>query len=327
MSSALPTVTTSEVAVAVAPAITPATSATARASSLLSDYAQLLKLRVTGMVVLTAWAGYYLGSLKAHVPSFGWNLLQALLGIGIVSGGAAALNQVMENYPDSLMLRTQRRPVASGRMGKVHGAIAGFLAIIFGSIFLAVTTNFATGLLTLFTAFGYVAIYTPLKRVSTLATFIGAFPGAMPPLLGWMAARNALDWQAVALFAILFFWQFPHFMAIAWLYREDYARAGMRMLPVVEPDGRSTTLQALIYALLLVPVSLTPVVLGMSGPIYFWAALLLGAAYLAATVRFGKVRTAPDSDQARQLARQLLRTSILYLPLLMAMMMLNARGQ
>jgi len=316
--------------IAPAPAIAttqPEPAATARPRwGLLSDYAQLLKLRVTGMVVLTAWAGYYLGCSRAGIPCFGWNLLAALFGIGVVSGGAAALNQVIENHPDSLMLRTQRRPVASGRMGKVHGALAGLFAIAFGSIFLAVTTNFATGLLTLLTAFGYVGIYTPLKRVSTLATFIGAFPGAMPPLLGWMAARNALEWQAVTLFAILFFWQFPHFLAIAWLYREDYARADIHMLPVVEPNGRSTARQALIYAILLLPISLFPSFLGMAGRIYLFSALLLGLGYLAMTIRFGKITAAPESAEARKLARQLLQTSVLYLPLLMAVMMCNARG-
>ena len=322
MSSVMPDVTAAEVV----PANPLVSSIAAEPSNLLADYAQLLKVRVTGMVVLTAWAGYYLGSIRAHIPSFGWNLVQSLLGIGVVSGGAAALNQVMENYPDSLMLRTRNRPVASGRMGKVHGALVGFLAIISGSIYLAVTTNFATGLLTLLTAFGYVAIYTPLKRVTTLATFIGAFPGAMPPLLGWIAARNALDWQAVALFAILFFWQFPHFMSIAWLYRDDYGRAGMRMLPVVDPDGRSTTLQALIYAVLLIPVTLVPAALGMAGPAYFWSAVALGVVYLVATIRFRKVVSGPDPDVARRFAKQLLQTSILYLPLLMAAMMLNAKG-
>jgi protoheme IX farnesyltransferase len=225
----------------------------------------LFKDRVTALVVMTAWAGFYLGSMQSGISSVQPGLLEALLGIGVVSAGSAALNECLERKQDRKMLRTANRPLASGRMSLAHGIFAGLGAIIFGSVWLALTTNLITGTLTLITAFTYVAIYTPLKRRTTLATFIGAFPGAMPPLLGWTAARGQIEWPAVALFAILFVWQFPHFMAISWMYREDYGRAGIKMLPVVQPDGWSTVLEAVTYAVLMIPVSLAPVYLHVAG--------------------------------------------------------------
>jgi protoheme IX farnesyltransferase len=203
----------------------------------------------------------------------------------------------------------------------------GMLAIGIGTLWLTMRTNLITGTLTLLTAFTYVAIYTPLKRYTTLATFIGAFPGAMPPLIGWTAARGRIEWPAVALFAILFVWQFPHFMAIAWLYREDYGRAGIRMLPVVQPDGWSTVLEALTYAVLMIPVSLLPVYLRISGRIYGAAALLLGLVYLAYTIRFGQIIRARGELESRMYARDLLKVSVIYLPLLLTFMMLNALGK
>jgi protoheme IX farnesyltransferase len=211
-------------------------------ASLLVDYRELFKLRVTLMVTLTGWAGFYLGSMRSGISSLQPGLLETLIGISVVSSGAAALNQAIERRLDAKMLRTANRPMATGRIGLTHGIAIGLIAIIAGTLWLTRETNFITGGLTLLTAFLYVAVYTPLKRVTTLATFIGAFPGAMPPLLGWTAARGVIEWQGVALFAILFVWQFPHFMSIAWLYREDYARAGIRMLPVAQPDGWSTAL-------------------------------------------------------------------------------------
>ncbi|MEO7005249.1 MAG: protoheme IX farnesyltransferase, partial [Acidobacteriaceae bacterium] len=181
-----------------------------------------------------------------------------------------------------------------------------------------------TGTLTLLTAVMYCGIYTPLKRYTTLATFIGAFPGAMPPLIGWTAARGSIEWPAVALFAILFVWQFPHFMAIAWLYRDDYARAGIRMLPVVQPDGWSTVTEALVYAVLMIPISLVPYYLHIAGNFYFAAAILLGAVYLFYTVRFSRITRCSPSE-SRKLARALLKVSVIYLPLLLAVLMLNAK--
>src|SRR5690348_10486848 len=293
-------------------------------ASWISDYRMLFKDRVTALVVMTAWAGFYLGSMQSGISSVQPGLLEALLGIGVVSAGSAALNECLERKQDRKMLRTANRPLASGRMSLAHGIIAGLGAIIFGSVWLALTTNLITGTLTLITAFTYVAIYTPLKRRTTLATFIGAFPGAMPPLLGWTAARGQIEWPAVALFAILFVWQFPHFMAISWMYREDYGRAGIKMLPVVQPDGWSTVVEALVYAVIMLPVSLLPWYFHISGNIYAVAALVLGIGYLAYTIRFAKILKAPSFAASRPYARALLKASVLYLPVLLIIMMLDA---
>jgi heme o synthase len=294
-------------------------------ASLLVDYRELFKLRVTLMVTLTGWAGFYLGSMKSGISSFQPGLLTTLLGIGVVSAGSAALNQAIERRLDAKMLRTSNRPMARGRISLAHGITVGLLAIILGTLWLTRLMNPITGGLTLLTAFLYVAVYTPLKRHTTLATFIGAFPGAMPPLLGWTAARGVIEWQGVALFAILFIWQFPHFMSIAWLYREDYARAGIRMLPVAQPDGWSTALEALIYAVLMIPASLLPVWLHMDGKIYAGVALALGLVYLGYTLRFTRIVRARSETESRMYARDLLKVSVIYLPLLLTALMLNAK--
>src|ERR1700742_2872389 len=243
--------------------------------SLLADYQELFKVRVTAMVVITAWAGFYLGSMRSGITSIHWGLIEALLGITLVSCGASVLNQVIERKTDARMVRTSQRPLAAGRFGVVYCLLLGLGCFAAGALVLAWFTNPVTVMLTLLTGFIYVAIYTPLKRYTALATFIGAFPGAMPPLLGWTAARGVIEWPAVALFAILFVWQFPHFMAIAWLYREDYAKAGIRMLPVVHPDGWSTVCEALVYAVLMIPVSVVPFFLHLTGRTYLITALLL----------------------------------------------------
>jgi protoheme IX farnesyltransferase len=294
-------------------------------ASLLVDYRELFKFRVTGMVVLTGWAGFYLGSMRSGISSLQPGLLETLIGIGAVSAGSAALNQVIERRLDAKMHRTENRPMATGRIGLAHGIIVGLLAIVAGTLWLTRETNFITGGLTLLTAFLYVAVYTPLKRYTTLATFVGAFPGAMPPLLGWTAARGLIEWQGVALFAILFVWQFPHFMSIAWLYREDYGRAGIRMLPVAQPDGWSTALEALIYAVLMIPVSLLPFWLHMDGRIYAVVAVVLGLGYLGYTIRFSRIVRARSETESRMYARDLLKVSVIYLPLLLTVLMLNAR--
>jgi len=294
-------------------------------ASLLVDYRELFKLRVTLMVTLTGFAGFYLGSMRSGISSIQPGLLNTLIGISVVSSGAAALNQVIERRLDAKMQRTADRPMATGRIGLAHGIAVGLLAIIAGSLWLTFQTNLITGGLTLLTAFLYVAVYTPLKRFTTLATFIGAFPGAMPPLLGWTAARGLIEWQGVALFAILFVWQFPHFMSIAWLYREDYARAGIRMLPVAQPDGWSTALEALTYALLMIPASLLPFWLHMDGKIYAGVALVLGLFYLGYTIRFGRIVRARNETESRMYARDLLKVSVIYLPLLLTALMLNAK--
>ncbi|MGC8548643.1 MAG: heme o synthase [Acidobacteriaceae bacterium] len=298
-------------------------------ATLLNDYIELFKVRVTALVVMTAWAGFYLGSMRSGISSIQPVLLEFLIGIGLVSAGSAALNQAIERKLDAKMIRTARRPMAAGRISLIHGVTVGLAAIAIGGAILALSTNPITVALTLLTALLYTAIYTPLKRVTTLATFIGAFPGALPPLIGWTAARGQIEWAGVALFAILFVWQFPHFMAIAWLYREDYGRAGIRMLPVVQPDGWSTVLEALVYAILMIPVSLMPVYLHMAGPIYGAIALLLGAVYLAYTIRFTKTPAASKRSltESKMYARDLLKVSVIYLPLLLTALMLTAAGR
>ncbi len=294
-------------------------------ASRIADYLELFKSRVTAMIVLTAWAGFYLGSLRSGVSSMQPGLVAVLLGIGLVSAGAAALNEAWERGTDARMHRTARRPMATGRIGLVHGTALGLAASLGGGALLLLESNALTAALTLATAGAYVLVYTPLKRVTTLATFIGAFPGAMPPLLGWIAARGRIEWPAVALFAILFVWQFPHFMAIAWLYREDYGRADIRMLPVLEPDGASTAAQALQYAILMLPVSLLPAFLHITGWWYAAAALPLSLIYLAYTVRFRRIVNARSSIESRSYARDLLKVSVIYLPVLLLALMLSAR--
>jgi protoheme IX farnesyltransferase len=293
-------------------------------AQLIADCRELFKVRVTGMVVVTAWAGFYLGSMQSGISSVQRGLIDTLFGVGLVSAGAGALNQALERRTDARMRRTANRPLAAGRMSLASGVLAGILALALGGWWLMFHTNPLTVALALLTAFTYVAIYTPLKRVTTLATFIGAFPGAMGPMLGWTAARGRIEWPAVALFAILFVWQFPHFMAIAWLYRDEYARAGIRMLPVVQPDGLSTVVEALFYAVVMIPVSLAPWRLGMTGPAYAWIAAALGLFYLAYTIRFARILRTRSAELSRSLARDLLKVSVIYLPLLMTSLMLCA---
>jgi heme o synthase len=225
------------------------------------------------------------------------------------------------------MVRTADRPLASGRFSLAQGIIAGMAALALGAVWLLLHSNLLTVALALLTAFTYVAVYTPLKRVTAIATFIGAFPGAMGPLLGWTAARGRIDWQGVALFAILFVWQFPHFMAISWMYREDYARAGIRMLPVVQPDGWSTVAQALFFAVIMIPVSLVPWRLGMAGTAYAVIAVALGLLYLGYTIRFAGILRTTDQTESRMLARDLLKVSVLYLPLLFTTLMICATSK
>ncbi len=295
-----------------------------RTAQLIADFRELFKVRVTGMVIVTGWAGFYLGSMQSGISTLQRGLLDTLVGIGLVSAGASALNQALERRSDARMTRTADRPLASGRFSLGFGVMAGLSALGLGGWWLLGHSNLLTVALAMLTAFTYVAVYTPLKRVTSLATFIGAFPGAMGPLLGWTAARGRIEWQAVALFAILFVWQFPHFMAIAWMYRKDYAKAGIRMLPVVQPDGWSTVVEALFYAVLMIPVSLAPWKLGMTGGIYPVAACALGLFYLAYTFRFAGILRTEDAAQSRMLARDLLKVSVIYLPLLMTALMLCA---
>lgn len=293
-------------------------------ATLLHDLRELFKVKVVGLVLVTGWGGFYLGSMESGITSVQRGLLETLLGIGLVSAGAGALNEALERRTDALMKRTADRPMAARRFSLAQGITAGLAALALGAVGLALSTNLLTAALALLTAFTYVAIYTPLKRVTALATFMGAFPGAMGPMLGWTAARGRIEWQGVALFAILFVWQFPHFMSIAWLYRDDYAKAGIRMLPVVQPDGWSTVAEALFFAVLMIPVSLMPWLLGMTSGTYAVLAVALDLVYLGYTIRFARILRAETEDESRKLARDLLKVSVLYLPLLFTSLMLCA---
>ena len=296
-------------------------------ATLIHDLRELFKVKVVALVLVTGWGGFYLGSMQSGITSVQRGLLDTLLGIGLVSAGAGALNEALERKIDARMKRTANRPLAAGRFSLAQGIVAGLGALGLGAVWLALHTNLLTAALALLTAFTYVAIYTPLKRFTTMATFIGAFPGAMGPLLGWTAARGRIEWPGVALFAILFVWQFPNFMAISWMYREDYARAGIRMLPVVQPDGWSTVAEALFFAVIMIPVSLAPWGLGVAGLAYAVLATALGLLYLAYTIRFARILRTKDETESRMLARDLLKVSVLYLPLLFTTLMLCAKAK
>jgi protoheme IX farnesyltransferase len=282
-------------------------------SGSMSDYAALTKPRLNFLVVVTSAAGYYLGApTGTHLLA----MTQAVVGTALVAGGAAVLNQVYERDTDALMRRTRMRPLPDGRIAVNDARAFGLVLATAGVALLAVWANALAALLALATLVTYLGLYTPMKRRSTLATLVGAVPGALPPLIGWTAARGALSEGGWTLFAIVFLWQIPHFMAIAWMYREDYRNAGFPLLPVVEPDGRRTGRQAVIYAALLMPVSLVPSFVGVSGLVYFWTALVLGAALIALAARFAVARSEAS-------ARALFFWSILYLPLIWAVMILN----
>ena len=276
-------------------------------------YLELTKPRITFLIVLTAAAGFCLG---AKSPVDYPMLFHAMFGIALLSSGIATLNQYIERDLDRLMRRTEARPLPSGKLAPVEALLFGAGLTVAAEVYLAVATNPLTALLGLFVVAGYLFCYTPLKTRSTLSTVVGAFPGAMPPLMGWTAASGHMGKGAWVLFAILFLWQFPHFLAIAWMYREDYGRAGIRMLPVVEPEGRVTGQQIVAYTLMLVPVSLLPTLVGISGRVYFYGALVLGLLFLYSSLRAAL-------SKSRQQARQLLLASVLYLPLLFALMVLN----
>lgn len=295
-----------------------------RATSVVRDYAELGKLRVTSLIVMTAWCGYFFGAHKAGVSWLSWGLFHSLFGIGLVSSGTAALNEVMEHDVDGLMRRTALRPIPAGRMTLLHATVVGLLAAVGGSIYLAVFTNPLTGLLTFLTSVVYLAAYTPLKRISPICTFVGAFPGAMPGVLGWTAVRGQLEWGTLVLFAILFIWQFPHFFSIAWLYREDYAKGGVRMLPVVEQDGRSTAHRILLYSVILIPISVLPSFMGMAGKIYLVGAVALGLALLYFGIRLAFLDLPLTSAPSKMRARHVLQATVIYLPLLFALMMGNS---
>lgn len=285
----------------------------AKRQSLAGDFVALTKPRLNLLVVLTSAAGYYLGS---PTPVELLTMAPSVCGTALVAGGAAALNQVYERQTDALMRRTRLRPLPDGRVGPIEATVFGLVLSLAGLALLAVTSSRAAALLALATLVVYLVVYTPMKRRSTAATLVGAVPGALPPLIGWAAALGDVSLGGWVLFGIVFLWQIPHFMAIAWMYRDDYRSAGFPMLPVVEPDGRRTGQQALIYAAALVPMSLAATYAGISGWTYFGLALVLGVALLALAARFFATR----SDAA---ARWLFLGSIAYLPLLWAAMILD----
>jgi heme o synthase len=273
-------------------------------------FADLIKARLTTLVLLTTLVGFYLGWRGAMNYLL---MFHTLFGTALVAAGAAALNQWLERDYDAKMRRTASRPLPSGRMQPATVVILGGVMSVLGLAYLAVAVNSLTSVLGAVTLISYLFIYTPLKRMTWTNTLVGAIPGALPPLMGWTAARNELGGEGWALFAILAFWQLPHFFAIAWLYRDEYARAGFVMLPNIDADGRRTAQQSVSNTIALVIASLLPFVLGMSGRIYLAAALVLGAGFLLCAIQFSRQLT-----QAR--ARQLFIASILYLPLLLTAM-------
>ena len=281
--------------------------------STFSDYVALTKPRLNLLVVVTSAAGYYLGA--ATSPDL-VNMAQAVVGTALVAGGSAVLNQVYERDTDARMRRTRLRPLPDQRVAPLEAAIYGGVLSAAGLGILAWATNWVAAALALATLVIYLVVYTPMKRTSNLSTLVGAVPGALPAVIGWSASRGDIAIGGWTLFAIVFLWQIPHFMAIAWMYRDDYGRAGFPMLPVVEPDGLRTGQQALLYAAALLPVSIGPTVVGLAGWVYFGLALVLGFALFLLSARFARSRT----DQS---ARALFLASIIYLPLIWAAMVLD----
>jgi heme o synthase len=286
------------------------TAATTVASTRASDYVALAKPRLNVLVVASTIAGYLMaGGDTTNLASLLWTVI----GTALVAGGASALNQIIERDADSLMRRTRMRPLPDGRLSAGEALAFASLLSAAGLLILAGAVNLLAAGVALSTLASYALIYTPLKRRTSLSTVIGAIPGALPPVIGWAAAGNALSQGAWVLFGIVFLWQLPHFLAIAWMYREDYARAGFPMLPVVEPDGRSTARQVVVYTAALLPLALAPTLVGMSGRLYFAGALVLTMVFLGMSMRFAKTRAVRD-------ARRLFFASITYLPLLWILM-------
>jgi len=270
------------------------------------DFLTLTKPRLNLLVLATTLGGLYLASPEGVET---WLLIHTFVGTALVAGGAAALNQAWERDTDRLMRRTERRPLADGRLGALEGTVFGILLATFGLAELAFAVNVTAAYVAAVTLISYVLMYTPLKTRTSLSTLVGAIPGALPPVIGWAAATGQIPIQAIVLFGIVFFWQMPHFFALAWLYRDDYARAGIPLLPVMEPDGRRTGQQALMYAAGLWPVSLMPIVVGLAGAPYAVVATVLGLAFIALAMRFARERSLAT-------ARRLFLFSITYLTLL-----------
>jgi protoheme IX farnesyltransferase len=242
--------------------------------------------------------------------------INAMIGIALLAFGVATLNQVWERKTDALMERTARRPLPTQKISLTEALAFGVLLCVVAEIYLAFLVNGLTAILGLIVIVGYVLLYTPLKTRTSASTAIGAIPGAMPPLMGWTASANEISLGAWALFALLFLWQFPHFLAIAWMYREQYAKAGILMLPVIEPEGKITAKQIVIFTVLLLPVSLAPYFLGFAGLIYLIGASFLGLWFLATSIKAARAKSVEQ-------ARKLLLVSVLYLPLIFALMVFN----
>ena len=279
----------------------------------MKDYIALTKPRVTWLILMSTAIGYWFGT--SHGVEW-LVLLHAIIGTGLLASGTFTLNQWYEREADSRMNRTKQRPLPTGRITPVAAIVFGLILSVVGFVELYYGANPLTAWLGLFTEASYLLLYTPLKQRSWHSTTVGAIPGAMPPLIGFAAAANALTWEAWALYAILFLWQFPHFYAIAWMYREDYQRAGIRMLPVVEPDGVSTARQILIASVVLIPVSLLPAYLSMAGIWYSIGAVAMGLFFLRAGFRVAKERTILS-------ARGVLLASVVYLPVLYGLMLID----
>lgn len=275
-----------------------------------ADYVTLAKPRLNLLVVASTLAGFAMGRGDMANAAL---VLATLGGTALVAGGASAFNQVIERHSDALMRRTRLRPMADNRMPSRDALIYAVVLSGLGLLILGVFVNWLSAAVALATLVSYAAIYTPMKLRSSFATVIGAVPGALPPVIGWAAATNTLTREAWILFGILFLWQLPHFLAIAWIYKDDYARAGFPMLAVIEPDGRSTARQSVLYAVALLPLSLAPTLVGMATTTYFAGALVLTLAFVALTLRFAQTRAVGD-------ARRVFFGSILYLPVLWILM-------
>jgi heme o synthase len=277
------------------------------------EYIELTKPRITWLILMSTAVGYFFG----HSGSwFFWPLIHAVIGTGLIASGTAALNQWYEREADRHMHRTKMRPLPSGRLAPNKALWFGIGLSVAGGLELGLGVNWLSAAVGVSTLILYLFLYTPMKQKTWWSTTVGAIPGAMPPLIGYAAAAGRLTPEAWALFAILFLWQFPHFYAIAWMYREDYSRAGIKMLPVVEPDGRSTSRQILIYSVLLIPISLLPKFMGMTGGIYMAGAIALGVGFLYTGVRV-------SFDRTRLRARRVLLASVIYLPVLYVLMVLD----
>jgi heme o synthase len=293
-----------------------ASAALAAVGNRLAAYVSLTKPRLVLLVLVTVAVGFLLGarSRSAHAPFM--TLAATLVGTALVAGGAGALNQWLERERDARMRRTANRALPGGRLAPSEAAVFGGVLVFAGMAVVLMGANSLAALIALLTFALYVCVYTPLKSRTTLNTVVGAVPGALPPLIGWGAATGRLGMEAWALFLIVFLWQFPHFLAIAWIYREDYQRAGFRMLTVGDARGLMTGRQAASYALALLPVGLLPAIIGLAGPVYFAGALVLGLLYLCEAARFWL-------EASDRRARRLLRTSFIYLPAILVLLLLN----